>query len=177
MAQIKNGKGLIIVNTGTGKGKTTAALGAALRASGNGMRVMIIQFIKGAWKYGELEAIERLPNVEIHPLGLGMTKRHENTERDAAKAVEAWQRVRTEVFSDSYDLVVLDEINLALHYGFVPIQDVLELLKTKPERLHIILTGRYAPEEIVDIADTVTSMTEIKHHYTKGVAAQKGIEF
>ncbi|MBI4775759.1 MAG: cob(I)yrinic acid a,c-diamide adenosyltransferase [Deltaproteobacteria bacterium] len=177
MAQHEKTRGLIIVNTGTGKGKTTAALGAALRASGNGMRVMIIQFIKGAWKYGELEAIKHLPNAEIHPLGLGMTKRHESTERDAAKATEAWQRVRTEVFSDRYDLIVLDEINLALHFGFVPVQDVLELLRTKPERLHIILTGRYAPEEIMDIADTVTEMTEIKHHYKKGVAAQKGIEF
>lgn len=181
-------KGLVLINTGTGKGKTTAALGTAVRAWGDGQRVLILQFIKGAWKYGELKAIETLRKaegrIEIRPMGDGFVfhnkKDPENEERLAEKkelARKAWDMVKKEVMSDTWDLVVLDEVNYAIHFGMLETDEVAKLIQERPPRLNMILTGRYAPEELIQLADTVTEMTLIKHAFQKGIRARKGIEF
>lgn len=176
-------RGLVLVNTGNGKGKTTAALGIALRAYGNGMKVNIIQFIKGSWKYGELKGIERLqPEVEIHPMGNGFVfhkkdATEEEIQEHRKKAQEAWQAVVQEMNKDCWDLMILDEINVAIHYGLLSEEDVLKALRNRPKRLHVVLTGRYATDKIIDYADTVTEMVPIKHAYQKGIKAEKGIEF
>lgn len=176
----KKKKGLILVNTGNGKGKTTAALGMALRAWGQGMKVLVLQFIKGGWKYGELKAVEKLgPNFEIRQMGEGFIKGADDKSLDGHRhaAQEALDAARTEIFSGKYDLIILDEILYAIHYGLVALDDVLDLLARKPENLHLVLTGRNAPPEIIERADLVTEMREIKHPFTKGIPAQKGIEF
>ena len=181
-------KGLVLINTGTGKGKTTAALGTAIRAWGDGQKVLILQFIKGAWKYGELKAIETLGKaegrIEIRPMGDGFVfhnkKDPENEERLAEKkelARRAWDMVRKEVMSGAWDLIVLDEINYAIHFGMLETEEVAGLIRERPPRLNMILTGRYAPEELIDLADTVTEMTLVKHAFQKGIRARKGIEF
>ncbi len=181
-------KGLVLINTGTGKGKTTAALGTAIRAWGDGQKVLILQFIKGAWKYGELKAIETLGKaegrIEIRPMGDGFVfhnKRDpENEERLAEKkelARRAWDMVRKEVMSGAWDLVVLDEINYAIHFGMLETEEVARLIRERPVWLNMILTGRYAPKELIDLADTVTEMTLVKHAFQKGIRARKGIEF
>ena len=181
-------KGLVLINTGTGKGKTTAALGTAIRAWGDGQKVLILQFIKGAWKYGELKAIETLGKaegrIEIRPMGDGFVfhnkKDPENEERLAEKkelARRAWDMVRKEVMSGAWDLIVLDEINYAIHFGMLETEEVAGLIRERPPRLNMILTGRYAPKELIDLADTVTDMTLVKHAFQKGIRARKGIEF
>lgn len=181
-------KGLVLINTGTGKGKTTAALGTAIRAWGDGQKVLILQFIKGSWKYGELKAIETLGKaegrIEIRPMGDGFVfhnkKDPENEERLAEKkelARRAWDMVRKEVMSGAWDLIVLDEINYAIHFGMLETEEVAGLIRERPPRLNIILTGRYAPKELIDLADTVTEMTLVKHAFQKGIRARKGIEF
>jgi len=170
-------KGLIIVNTGDGKGKTTAALGVALRACGYGMKVTMLQFFKGKWKYGELRSAPKLETLEIRPMGQGFTWESKDIEVDKRMVREAWQAASAEILSGKYDLVILDEINYALSYGFLPVEDVVDFLKKKPDMLHVILTGRDAKPEIVEIADMVTEMREIKHPFQKGIVAQKGIEF
>lgn len=181
-------KGLVLINTGTGKGKTTAALGTAIRAWGDGQKVLILQFIKGAWKYGELKAIETLGKaegrIEIRPMGDGFVfhnkKDPENEERLAEKkelARRAWDMVRKEVMSGAWDLIVLDEINYAIHFGMLETGEVAGLIRERPVRLNMILTGRYAPKELIDLADTVTEMTLVKHAFQKGIRARKGIEF
>ncbi|HOV79116.1 MAG TPA: cob(I)yrinic acid a,c-diamide adenosyltransferase [Bacillota bacterium] len=173
-------KGLILVNTGNGKGKTTAALGMGLRAWGQGMKVLVLQFIKGGWKYGELKAAEKLaPGFEIRQMGEGFIKGPGDKELDEHRqaAGEALEAARTEIASGKYDLIILDEILYAIHYGLVALDDVLALLDGKPEELHLVLTGRNAPPEIIEKADLVTEMKEIKHPFTSGIAAQKGIEF
>ncbi len=181
-------KGLVLINTGTGKGKTTAALGTAIRAWGDGQKVLILQFIKGSWKYGELKAIETLGKaegrIEIRPMGDGFVfhnkKDPENEERLAEKkelARRAWDMVRKEVMSGAWDLIVLDEINYAIHFGMLETEEVAGLIRERPPRLNMILTGRYAPKELIDLADTVTEMTLVKHAFQKGIRARKGIEF
>ena len=179
-------KGLDPINTGTGKGKTTAALGTAIRAWGNGQKVLILQFIKGAWKYGELKAIEALEacngNIEIRPMGDGFVF-HNRKEDEAAYqnkkelAARAWETVVDEVMSDRWDLVVLDEVNYAIHFEMLEPEKLLKLIKERPPRLNMILTGRYARPEIIEAADTVTEMTLIKHAFQNGIHARKGIEF
>ena len=179
-------KGLILINKGTGKGKTTAALGTAIRAWGNGQKVLILQFIKGAWKYGELKAIEALEacngNIEIRPMGDGFVF-HNHKEDEAAYqnkkelAARAWETVVDEVMSDRWDLVVLDEVNYAIHFEMLEPEKLLKLIKERPPRLNMILTGRYARPEIIEAADTVTEMTLIKHAFQNGIHARKGIEF
>lgn len=173
-------KGLILVNTGNGKGKTTASLGMGLRAWGQGMKVLVLQFIKGGWKYGELNAAEKLgPNFEIRQMGKGFINgvgdKSMDEHRHAAR--EALSVVKTEISSCKFDLIILDEILYALHYGLVSLEDVMSLLEQKPEYLNMVLTGRNAPPEILERADLVTNMQEIKHPYTQGVPAQRGIEF
>ena len=181
-------KGLVLINTGTGKGKTTAALGTAIRAWGDGQKVLILQFIKGAWKYGELKAIETLGKaegrIEIRPMGDGFVfhnkKDPENEERLAEKkelARRAWDMVRKEVMSGAWDLIVLYEINYAIHFGMLETEEVAGLIRERPVRLNMILTGRYAPKELIDLADTVTEMTLVKHAFQKGIRARKGLEF
>jgi cob(I)alamin adenosyltransferase len=176
-ATAKKKKGLIIVNTGNGKGKTTAALGVALRACGYGMKVTMLQFFKGKWKYGELRSAPKLETLEIRPMGHGFTWESKDIEVDKRMVREAWQAASAEILSGKYDLVILDEINYALHYGFLPVEDVVDFLKKKPPMLHVILTGRNAKPEVIEIADMVTEMREIKHPFNEGIVAQKGIEF
>lgn len=176
-------KGLVLVNTGSGKGKTTAALGTALRAFGNGQKVLIFQFIKGSWKYGELEAIRRLgEGIEIRQMGDGFVRYNQDaTEKTIAihkkKAETAWQQLQEEVQSDRWDLIVLDEINYAIYFGLLDSNKVVELIEHRPQRLNLILTGRYAPQEIIERADTVTEMTLVKHAFQKGIRARCGIEY
>ena len=173
----KTKKGLIIVHTGDGKGKTTAALGLALRACGYGMKVIMLQFFKGKWKYGELRSAPKLETLEIHPMGKGFTWESKDVEVDKAMVRDAWRAAQEKILSDNYDVVVLDEINYALSYGFLPVEDIVHFLQNKPPMLHVILTGRDAKPEIVEIADLVTEMRQIKHPFERGISAQKGIEF
>ncbi len=173
-------KGLIIVFTGNGKGKTTAAMGQALRSVGQGFRVLMFQFIKGTWDYGELKSIQRLdPDFKIKPLGKGFicSKSKLNKNEALENINQSWEQARNEILSDKYDMVILDEINYVIDYGLLPVEDILTLLEEKPDRLHIVLTGRNAHKSVIEKADLVTEMVEIKHQYSKGIKAQKGIEF
>jgi cob(I)alamin adenosyltransferase len=169
-------RGLILVNTGNGKGKSTAAFGVAMRATGQGLTVSIIQFIKGKWKTGELQAAERL-GLELVPMGKGFTWESKNIEEDKAMMREGWRVASEKILSGQYDLIILDEINYVLGYGYVPVDDVIRTLQSRPPHVHVVLTGRNAPEEITSIADCVTEMREIKHPYRSGIPAQKGIDF
>ncbi len=172
--------GLIMVNTGNGKGKTTAALGLALRAAGHGMKVLMLQFIKGSWHTGELDAAKRLePHFKIVQLGLGFvrTRKGEHSQEVLANAGKSWEYAKREIRSDGYDTVILDEMNNMIDYGLVDVDDVVSVLKERPKRLTVVLTGRNAHDKILEVADLVTEMREIKHPYKKGIQAQRGIEY
>ena len=170
--------GLIIVNTGNGKGKTTAALGTAMRAVGVKFKVFMVQFIKGSWDYGELHAVKKLaPDFEIKPMGEGFTWETKDKERDRQVANKAWEFCKELIEKNEHDLLIFDEINNAMDYGYLDVDAVVDALKNKPEKMHIILTGRNAPEKIIDVAHLVTEMREIKHPFHSGIYAQKGIEF
>jgi cob(I)alamin adenosyltransferase len=173
----KHPKGLLVINTGDGKGKTTAAIGTAFRALGHGMRVGMIQFIKGRWKTGERKLGERTPNLTWLAMGHGFTWESLDLDRDRAAARAAWSTASGWLQEDSYDLVILDEITYVINYGFVPLDEVLSGLKHRRPDLHVILTGRAAPPELTAIADIVTEMQVVKHPYRDGVSAQRGIEF
>ena len=151
-------------------------MGTALRAVGAGMKVCMVQFIKGAWHYGELEAAKRLGNFEILPMGKGFTWDTKNPEDDRRTALATWEECKKRALSGDCDLVIFDAINYVLDYGFIPTADVVAFLKAKPESLHLVLTGRKAPQAVIDAADLVTEMTEVKHPFQKGIVAQKGIE-
>ena len=169
-------KGLVIVHTGNGKGKTTAALGMAFRALGHGLNVLMVQFIKGSWKYGELESAKKFENFKLLPMGCGFVSTNgEIAEEDRQAAREALDYAQAHL-NDS-DMVILDEINYAIGFGLVGESEVLELIDKKPPGLHLILTGRNATEKIIEKADLVTEMREIKHPFQKGVKAQRGVEF
>lgn len=168
--------GLVIVNTGNGKGKSTAALGLAMRALGNGMRVVMVQFIKGAWKVGEYESARKL-GFEIRPMGEGFTWVTKDRERDMKVAREAWEFAKERILAGADDMVILDEINYAIDYGYVDLPEVLETLRTRPKDVHVVLTGRKAKPELIEAADLATEMVELKHPYKKGIKAQRGIEF
>ncbi len=170
-------KGRIIVNTGDGKGKTTAAFGTALRAAGHGQRVAIVQFIKGSGNYGEANAFEKFPNVEFHRIGSGFTWKTADPSIPMAFAREAWDLARRLALSDEYDLLVLDELNYAVTEGYISEQEILDLLAGKPERLSVIITGRNASAGLIAAADTVTEMRPIKHAFDERVPAKKGIEY
>ncbi len=173
-------RGLILINTGPGKGKTTAALGTALRAVGCGMKVLVLQFIKGSWHYGELDAAEALgSNFVLKQMGRGFVKigGAQADAEDIRLVHAAWEEARAAIDSGAWDLVVLDEINYAISYGMLDPAVVAEALKNKPEMVHIILTGRNAHPLLVELADTVTEMREVKHAYQKGILAQRGIEY
>jgi cob(I)alamin adenosyltransferase len=173
-------QGLIMVFTGSGKGKTTAAMGMALRAAGHGMKTLMIQFIKGSWHYGELDAAKRLaPLFEIRPMGKGFIRfdRTGPAPEDVRAVQEAWRVFRQEMASGEYGMIILDEINYVIHYGLLSAEEVIRVLKAKPEGVHLVLTGRNAHPGIVEIADLVTEMKEIRHPFQAGIKAQKGIEF
>ena len=173
-------RGLILINTGPGKGKTTAALGTALRAVGNGMKVLMLQFLKGSWHYGELDAVEAFgENFVLRQMGRGFVKvgGAEMDPEDIRLVEEAWAEARAAVYSGEWDMVVLDEINYAISYKMLDAAVVAEALRGRPEMVHVILTGRNAHPLLVELADTVTEMREVKHAYQKGILAQRGIEY
>ena len=173
-------RGLILINTGAGKGKTTAALGTGLRAVGCGMKVLMLQFIKGSWHYGELEAVEAFGgNFVLKQMGRGFVKvgGAETDAEDVRLVQAAWEEAREAIHCGAWDMVILDEINYAIGYKMLDPEVVAEALRTKPEMVHVILTGRNAHPLLVDLADTVTEMKEVKHAYQKGILAQRGIEF
>lgn len=171
-------KGLIIVHTGKGKGKTTAALGMVMRAVGHGMRVGMVQFVKGAMTTGEAAVLARFPEVDFHAMGEGFTWNTQDRSRDIATARGAWEEVKRMIADPSYDLIVADELNIVLRYDYLPVDEVLEVLSTKGAMTHVVITGRNAPDPLIEAADLVTDMTQVKHPFREqGVKAQKGIEF
>jgi len=175
-------EGTVLINTGNGKGKTTAALGLALRAAGHNFRVLILQFIKGSWKPGEAKIMEKLkPLIEIEQMGRGFIKfkngKLQPTSQQIDNAIESFRYAREKIYSGKYDMVILDEINNLIDYGLLKVEDVVDLIKNKPKEISIVLTGRNAHHKLVDIADTVTEMKEIKHAFSKGIKARKGIEY
>ena len=171
-------KGLIIVHTGKGKGKSTAAMGLAIRAIGNGMRVGIVQFVKGVWKTGERDVLARFPDlVTIKAMGEGFTWETQDRQRDVKAAETAWAAAKAMIADKSYKMVILDELNIVLRYDYLAVDDVIATLKKKPEMLHVVVTGRNAKEKLIEIADLVTEMTMVKHPFRSGVKAQAGVEF
>jgi cob(I)alamin adenosyltransferase len=169
---------LLILNTGHGKGKTTAALGQVFRALGHGFHVCVLQFLKGSWKYGELEAAKRFSDLmEIHALGKGFTWKSENIEEDIQLAREAWAFAKQIIFSGKFKMVVLDELTYLITYGVVPEEEILDCLKNRPSEVHVVITGRDASRGLIELADLVTEMNDIKHPFHNGVKAQRGIEF
>lgn len=185
---LKNSKkkpreGLVLINTGNGKGKTTAALGLALRAAGHNMKVLILQFIKGGRVTGETKVInERLKSmIDIEQLGKGFIRfkngRPHPTDEQIKNAKDSIEFAKEKINSNKYDMIILDEINNIISYGLLGLEEVIDVIKGKPERLCLVLTGRDAPEKLISIADTVTEMKEIKHAFNKGIKARKGIEY
>lgn len=176
-------KGLLIVHTGKGKGKSTAAFGLVVRAMGNGMRVGVIQFVKGKWETGERDILEHFPEqIEIHAMGEGFSWETQDKARDIAAARKAWDKSKEMIEASrgpdpAFDMILLDELNIVLRYDNLPLDEIIETLANKPEDLHVIVTGRNAKEELIEIADLVTEMTQVKHPFRSGVKAQKGIEF
>jgi cob(I)alamin adenosyltransferase len=171
-------KGLLIVHTGKGKGKSTAAMGLATRAIGNGMKVGIVQFVKGIWETGERVVLDRFPDLcTIKAMGEGFTWDTQDRQRDIAAARAAWDYAKQLIADRSYRMVILDELNIVVRYDYLPLDEVLETLQSKPEDLHVVVTGRNAKEPLIDMADLVTEMTQVKHPFRSGVKAQVGIEF
>lgn len=171
-------KGLLIVNTGDGKGKTTAALGLAMRAAGHGLKVCFIQFIKGSWKYGELEAVKKFSDtIDFYVMGKGFTWKSEDLEKDRAAAHDGWGFAQAAMAGGQYQLLVLDEFTYLLMYNMIDLQPVLETLTARPTNLHVVITGRGAPPALIEAADLVTEMQPVKHPLQQGIKAQKGIEF
>ena len=174
----KKRHGLLIVNTGDGKGKTTAALGLAFRALGSGFKVFMVQYIKGKWKTGEKKLADRLaPEMEIRPMGDGFTWNTKDPAQDIATTLEIWEVSKEAINSGKYDLVILDEINVVMKLGYLDPGPVVEFLKARDPRQHVVLTGRGAPPAIIEAADLVSEVVPIKHPYKSGIKAQRGIEF
>jgi cob(I)alamin adenosyltransferase len=171
-------RGLLIVHTGAGKGKSTAAFGMVMRCIGHGMRVGIVQFVKGVWHTGERTVLARFPDlVTCRAMGEGFTWDTQDRARDIAAAAAAWEAAKAMIADPSYRLVLLDELNIVLRYDYLPRDEVMAALKAKPHDLHVIVTGRNAPAELIELADLVTEMSLVKHPFRAGVKAQKGIEF
>ncbi len=170
-------RGLVVVYTGDGKGKTTAALGAVFRALGRGLKVAVVQFIKGKWKTGERLFAEGLPQLTFLTMGRGFTWESDDISRDKRAAQEAWAEARGLLLGGAHTLVVLDEITYAINYGFIAMDDVLAALHERPPQVHVILTGRSAPQALLDAADVATEMKLLKHAYEKGVPAQPGLDY
>jgi cob(I)alamin adenosyltransferase len=170
-------KGLLIVHTGPGKGKSTAAFGLVLRALGHGWNVGVVQFVKGAWDTGERRILERFDGVSWHTMGEGFTWETQDRVRDVAAATRAWDKARELMADASIRLIVLDELSIALRYDYLPLADVIATLRDRRSDLNVVVTGRNAKPELIKIADLVTEMSLIKHHFAAGVRAQAGIEF
>ena len=171
-------RGLLIVHTGAGKGKSTAAFGMVLRCLGHGMRVGIVQFVKGAWGTGERDVLARFPDlVTCRAMGEGFTWDTQDRARDIAAARAAWELATAMIADPSYRMVLLDDLNIVLRYGYLPLDEVMAALTAKPRDLHVVVTGRNAPAELIEAADLVTEMTLVKHPFRAGVKAQRGIEF
>ena len=178
MASKTREKGLLIVHTGKGKGKTTAALGMVVRAIGHGMKVGVIQFVKGAMSTGEKAVFDAFPEqVEFKPMGEGFTWDTQDRARDIATARAAWDEVKRMIADPAYSMVLADELNVVLRYDYLPLEEVLDVLVAKPEDKHVIVTGRNAHERLIEAADLVTEMAQVKHPFRSGVKAQPGIEF
>jgi len=170
-------KGLLMVHTGSGKGKSTAAFGLAVRALGHGWKVGVVQFGKGAWQSGERKILEKLGDVAWHTLGKGFTWETQDRARDEMAARRAWDKTMELMADPAIRLIVLDELNIALRYEHLPLMEVVDALTTRREGLHVVVTGRNAKPEMIAAADLVTEMTLVKHHFAAGVKAQEGIEF
>jgi len=171
-------RGLLIVHTGPGKGKTTASLGMACRMIGHGMKVSIIQFIKGAMETGEAAVFAAFPGlVEMRPMGEGFTWDTQDRARDIARAREAWEAAKARIIDPEWRMVICDELNIVLRYDYLPIDEVLETLRNRPADTHVVITGRNAKPELIEAADLVTEMTVVKHPFRSGVKAQAGVEF
>jgi len=171
-------KGLLIVHTGKGKGKSTAAFGMVFRALGHGYKVGVVQFVKGVWETGERDVLMKFPElVTINAMGEGFTWDVADRQRDLTAARAAWEQAKALISDPENKLVLLDELNIVLRYDYLPLEEVVEFLRNKPVDTHVIVTGRNAKDELIEIADLVTEMTEIKHHFSAGVKAQPGIEF
>ena len=171
-------RGLVIVHTGAGKGKSTAAFGMVLRCIGHGIRVGIVQFVKGAWGTGERDVLAKFPElVTCRAMGEGFTWDTQDRERDIAAARAAWETAKAMIADPSYGMVLLDELNIVLRYDYLALDEVLDVLRAKPHDLHVVVTGRNAKPELIELADLVTEMTMVKHPFRAGVKAQKGIEF
>lgn len=171
-------KGLVIVHTGPGKGKTTAALGMAVRAMGHGMKVGVVQFIKGAMKTGEKAVFDAFPGqIEFKPMGEGFTWDTQDRSRDIAVTRAAWDEVKRMLADPTYGLVIADELNIVLRYDYLPVDEVIEAIAAKPEMTHFVITGRNAPDTLIEAADLVTEMAQVKHPFRAGIKAQAGIEF
>ena len=171
-------RGLIIVHTGKGKGKSTAAMGMVMRCIGHAMPVGIVQFVKGIWGTGERDVLQRFPDlVTIKAMGEGFTWETQDRQRDIAAAKSAWETAKEMISEPRYRLVLLDELNIVLRYDYLPLEQVIDVLTAKPRDLHVVVTGRNAKQPLIDIADLVTDMTMVKHPFRTGVKAQAGIEF
>jgi cob(I)alamin adenosyltransferase len=171
-------KGLLIVHTGKGKGKSTAAFGLVFRALGNGMKVAVVQFVKGRWQTGERAALEKFGDqVTVATMGEGFTWETQDRARDIAAAEAAWESAKAFVMDGEHDLVVLDELNIVLRYDYLDVGAVVAALAARPPMKHVVVTGRNAKEELIEAADLVTEMEQVKHPFRAGVKAQKGIEF
>ena len=181
LAQASEEKGLVIVHTGSGKGKSTAAFGMAMRSLGQGMKVGIIQFIKGAIVTGEATLIEQLSEqglpIEMYTMGEGFTWKTQDRERDIETAMRGWSKAVELMQDPSFDIIILDELNIALTYDYIPVSTVVDELQAKRHMLHVVITGRNAKEEILQIADLASEMKVIKHPYSKGIKPQPGVEF
>jgi cob(I)alamin adenosyltransferase len=178
MAEKTIEKGLLIVHTGKGKGKSTAAFGMVFRALGHGFRVGIVQFVKGRWETGERASLDRFGDqVTMNTMGEGFTWETQDRKRDIAAAKAAWEKAKALIADDEHRLVVLDELNIVLRYDYLDVTEVLEVLNARPPGKHVVVTGRNAKEEIIEAADLVTEMEQVKHPFRSGVKAQAGIEF
>jgi cob(I)alamin adenosyltransferase len=170
-------EGLLLVYTGHGKGKTTAALGLAFRALGRGWRVAVVQFIKGKWRTGERIFAETLPNLTFRVMGRGFTWESDDLSRDRAAARAAWNEAATLIADGVHQVVILDELTYVINFGFVPADEVLEVLRSRPPHVHVVVTGRNAPDELVALADLVTEMQKVKHPFDQGRKAAPGVDF
>ena len=177
IARATQKRGVVLVHTGNGKGKSSSAFGMVARALGHGMRVGVVQFIKGSFSTGEETFFRRFPEVSYHVMGEGYTWETQDRERDIAAARLAWQQALAFLTDPAFALVVLDEINIALKLGYLDIQQLLAALRARPPMQHVVLTGRAAPDELIEFADTVTEMNVVKHAFKAGIAAQAGTEW
>ncbi len=167
-----------MVFTGNGKGKTTSAIGMSMRAAGHGMQVFFLQFIKGSWKYGEMESFKQFEDtINFQVIGRGFTWKSDDMEKDRETARIAWEKAKEAMFSGTYKMVVLDEFTYLLHYDMIDKDEALETLRKKPEDLHLVITGRHASPELIEMADLVSEITPVKHPLKAGIKAQRGVEF